>query len=64
MTDSTTLPDAPDLTEDSRSLWVTAMIRLRRNKAAMASVFVLIFMAFLGLVGPNIAPHDYAEVYP
>ena len=64
MTDATSLPDAPDLTDDSRSLWATALILLRRNKAAMASIVVLIVMAFLGLVGPNIAPHDYDEVYP
>ena len=64
MTDATSLPDAPDLTDDSRSLWATALIRLRRNKAAMASIVVLIVMAFLGLVGPNIAPHDFDEVYP
>ena len=63
MTDAT-LPDAPDLTQESRSLWATAMLRLRRNRAAMASLVVLIVMLFAGIFGPMVAPHSYAEVYP
>ena len=63
MTDAT-LPDAPNLSQDSRSLWATAMLRLRKNRAAMASLVVLILMAIAGLVGPALAPHSYAEVYP
>lgn len=48
----------------SRSLWQTALLRLRRNRAAMASIFVLVFAALAGIIGPAIAPHHYAEVYP
>jgi oligopeptide transport system permease protein len=48
----------------SRSLWATAWLRLRRNRAAKASLVVLIFMALAGLFGPLVAPHDYAKVYP
>lgn len=56
-----------DMTADqpvSRSLWATAMLRLRRNRAAMAAIMVLIFMGLAGLIGPLLAPHSYAEVYP
>ena len=48
----------------SRSLWATAMMRLRRNRAAMASLVVLVVMTLAGIFGPMVAPHDYAEVYP
>jgi oligopeptide transport system permease protein len=53
------VPDTP-----SRSLWASAMLRLRKNRAAMASIGVLIFMIFAGLFGPMLAPHPYDEVYP
>lgn len=66
MTDATpnSLPDTPEIAQESRSLWATAMMRLRRNRAAMVSVFVLIIMAFAGIFGPVVAPHSYAKVYP
>ena len=36
----------------SRSLWATALMRLKRNKAAMASLFILAIYVFLaGVVG-------------
>ncbi|RDC72378.1 ABC transporter permease subunit [Rhodovulum sp. 12E13] len=47
-----------------RSLWAVAMMRLRRNRAAMASLVVLVLMALAGIFGPMVAPHDYSEVYP
>ena len=66
MTDLAT--SAPDIAAgnraEGRSLWATAMLRLRRNRAAMASLVVLGFMALAGVFGPMVAPHDYAEVYP
>src|SRR5690606_13681714 len=46
-----------------RSLWATAMMRLRRNKAAMASLVILVVYVFAGIFGPMLAPHDYAAVY-
>ena len=52
---------APDT---SRSLWATAMLRLKRNKAAMASIVVLVVLAIAGAIGPMVAPHSYSEVYP
>ena len=53
-----------DAATPSRSLWATAWLRLRRNVAAMVSLAVLVFYILAGLIGPEIAPHHYAEVYP
>ncbi|WP_372571458.1 ABC transporter permease subunit [Ruegeria jejuensis] len=62
MTDMTV--DNTPVQGESRSLWATAMLRLRRNKAAMASIFVLIILALAGIFGPMVAPHSYSKVYP
>jgi oligopeptide transport system permease protein len=48
----------------SRSLWETAWLRLRRNRAAMVSVWVLLFTLCLGIFGPMLSPHPYSRVYP
>ncbi|WP_349370224.1 ABC transporter permease subunit [Salinarimonas sp.] len=53
--------------EDSgppRSLWGDAWIRLRKNRAAVASAIVLLFFAFVAIFGPALAPNPYDEVYP
>ena len=47
-----------------RSLWASAWFRLRRNRAAMVSLWVLAFFVLAGAFGPMVAPHDYARVYP
>ena len=47
-----------------RSLWKDAWLRLRRNKAAVASACVLILVALAGIFGPMISPHPYDRVYP
>lgn len=54
---------APDTTQ-TRSLWATALLRLRRNRAAMASLVILGFLALAALLGPMLAPHGYDQVYP
>ncbi|WP_114388746.1 ABC transporter permease [Notoacmeibacter marinus] len=46
-----------------RSLWATAFLRLRRNKAAVASLVVLVVYIIAGLFGPMLSPHDYSTVY-
>jgi oligopeptide transport system permease protein len=46
-----------------RSLWQDARIRLFRNKAAVASLFFLIFMGLISIVGPWLSPHPYDRVY-
>ena len=65
MTDATyaPLPEAPPPDAPSRSLWGAAWLRLRRNRAAMASAALLLLFILAGLIGPSVAPHDYDEVY-
>jgi oligopeptide transport system permease protein len=47
-----------------RSLWQDAWIRLRRNRAAMASMILLAALALIGVFGPMVWPHPYDRVYP
>lgn len=47
-----------------RSLWQDAWIRLRRNKAAVASALVLAFLALAAIFGPLVSSHPYDRVYP
>ncbi len=46
-----------------RSLWATAMLRLRRNRAAMVALAVLILYILAGVFGPMLSPHPYDRVY-
>ena len=67
MTDTSTLPadtpqtDAPAI--KGRSLFDTAMLRLKRNRAAMVSFWVVIGMTLAAIFGPMLSPHPYDEVY-
>jgi oligopeptide transport system permease protein len=45
-------------TRPSRSLWSDAWRRLRRNKMAMAGLAYLIFLVFVAVFAPWIAPHN------
>jgi oligopeptide transport system permease protein len=47
-----------------RSLWGDAWARLKANKAAMISLFYLIFMAVICVFGPYFVPHLYTTIYP
>lgn len=47
----------------SRSLWASAMLRLRQNRAAMSAIGVLLLMLIAALFGPMLVPHDYDKVY-
>lgn len=58
------LADAPLPDTASRSLWATAFLRLRRNRAAMTAIVVLGLALLAGIFGPMLAVHDYARVYP
>jgi oligopeptide transport system permease protein len=62
MTDTASTQNIAPQTK-SRSLWETAFLRLRRNKAAMASAIVLVVYILAGMFGPSFAPHHYATVY-
>ena len=69
MTDiSTNLPShgAPEgnAAVAGRSLWQDAWIRLRRNRAAVVSAIVLIFLSLVGIFGPMLSPHPYEKIYP
>ena len=54
----------PELPVAGRSLWQDAWIRLRRNRAAVASAVVLVLLALIGILGPLVWPHPYDRVYP
>ena len=62
MTDTVSTQNADPQTK-SRSLGATAFLRLRRNKAAMASLVVLVIYVLAGIFGPMVAPHHYSTVY-
>lgn len=48
---------------EGRSLWDDARARLFRNKAAVASMFVLGFLVLLAIFGPLVWPHPFDKVY-
>jgi oligopeptide transport system permease protein len=47
-----------------RSLGQDAWLRLKANKAAVASAVLLFLLALAGIVGPYLAPHPYDRIYP
>src|SRR5262245_34578143 len=47
-----------------RSLWGDAWARLKANKAAMISLYYLLFMAVICVFGPYFVPHQYTTIYP
>ena len=49
-------------TVGGRSLWQNAGERLRRNKAAMFSLWLLLFFVVLVVAGPWLAQHDYTQI--
>ncbi|WP_027164740.1 ABC transporter permease subunit [Mesorhizobium sp. WSM3224] len=46
-----------------RSLWGNAWARLRRNRAAMLSLYYLAFIAVISICGPWVVPHEYTTIY-
>lgn len=48
----------------SRSLFQLALIRFRRNRAAMAGCVTLLLIAFFSFLGPLFVPHTYDQVFP
>ncbi|WP_273691310.1 ABC transporter permease [Ketogulonicigenium vulgare] len=61
MTDATSIPTGG--ARESRSLWQDAMRRLRRNRAAMASLIVLVAMTLIAIFGPILSPHPPERIY-
>lgn len=56
------MTDAP-MTTGNRSLWQDAWLRLRKNKAAVASAITLMVIALIGLVGPYLSQHQHNTIY-
>ncbi|RWA68533.1 ABC transporter permease subunit [Mesorhizobium sp.] len=46
-----------------RSLWGNAWARLKRNRAAMFSLYYLAFIAVISVFGPWAVPHQYTTIY-
>ncbi|MEM7567945.1 MAG: ABC transporter permease, partial [Pseudomonadota bacterium] len=46
-----------------RSLWRDALVRLRRNRAAMVSLALLTLISLICFLGPTFSPHDPQTVY-
>lgn len=49
---------AERITKPSLSFWQDAWLRIRKNKAAIVSIFLLVFIIIMAFVGPMISPHD------
>ena len=60
--DPTAAP-ANDVAPVGRSLWADARARLLQNRAAVASMIFLAFLALAFSVGRLIAPHPYDQVF-
>lgn len=46
----------------SLSFWQDAWFRIRKNKAAIVSLFILVFIIFMAFAGPFMVEHDPDEV--
>jgi oligopeptide transport system permease protein len=55
---------ADDMAPVGRSLWADARARLLQNRAAVASMIFLAFLALAFSVGRLVAPHPYDQVFP
>ena len=62
MTDVTMNAPAPEL-EQGRSLWADAWMRLKANRAAMVSLYFLVFMGVICVAGPWFTPHAFTTIY-
>ena len=51
----------PDALESGRSLWQDAFVRLRKNRLAFASLWILAFMVLFCFLGPLFSPYDYRD---
>lgn len=48
-----------DQIESGTSLWQDAWIRLKKNRLALLSAWILVFMAVFCFLGPILSPYDY-----
>ncbi|MCD2184122.1 ABC transporter permease [Rhizobium sp. GN54] len=63
MTDFAATPVSEPPKTVSRSLFQLALIRFRRNRAAMAGCVTLFLIALFSFVGPLFVPHTYDQVF-
>ena len=47
----------------SRSLFQLALLRMRRNRAAMVSLAVFVLITLFCIAGPLFAPHSHAQIF-
>lgn len=47
------------ISKPSLNFWQDAWLRIRKNKAAVVSIFVLLFIILMSFIGPMISPHDF-----
>lgn len=53
---------AEKISKPSLNFWQDAWLRIRKNKGAIVSMFILIFLVFMAFVGPYMVPHDPENV--
>lgn len=53
---------AEKISKPSLSFWQDAWLRIRKNKAAIVSMFILIFIIFMAFAGPFMVKHDPENV--
>lgn len=53
---------AEKISKPSHTFWHDAWLRIRKNKAAIVSMFILIFFIFMAFVGPYMVEHDPENV--
>ncbi len=63
MTDATANDAAAVAPVAGRSFWGDAWARLKANRAAMVSLYYLMLMALVCIVGPYFVPHLYTTIY-
>lgn len=63
MTETSAILPTDNLVQ-GRSLGAIAFGRLKRNKAAVVSAFVLVLITAFCFLGPYVNPHTHAAVYP
>ncbi|MGN6031007.1 MAG: ABC transporter permease, partial [Thermomicrobiales bacterium] len=47
--------------DEIEGLWKAAFRRLRKNKLAVISLWFIIFLVIVAIVGPYLLPYSYAE---
>lgn len=53
---------AEKIAKPSLSFWQDAWLRIRKNKAAIVSMFILLFIVIMAFAGPYMVEHDPEEV--